>query len=241
MQYYIFFIDFYFNINEKKLSKKIFIHCCVSCIEMLIKFVGWLISSRSMKLDSAVFYDNLRTNTFMQCFYYDHLPFTADFLLSFFLLPPLSPFFLFFFFFFLFRLLLCALCSISTLLINKSYPEFLLFSVSSEKLTSYLTAGTQRRRTRTSAVFHSLVFTHAEINFVHFPFPVARRRRGHRDKAALKPSACILTVLLLSLISRRLHHSAIIQRLLYAICIKRRHAKPKIKYTGHHLKLNRVI
>lgn len=126
------------------------------------------------------------------------------------------------FLFFLFRrLLLCALRSIPTLLINKSYPEFLLLAVSFEKLTSYLTAGTQRRRTRTSAVFHSLVFTHAEINFVHFPFPVARRRRGHRDKATLNPSACILTVLLLSLISRRLHHSAITQRLLYAICIKR--------------------
>lgn len=134
------------------------------------------------------------------------------------------------------RLLLCALRSIPTLLINKSYPEFLLLAVSSEKLTSYLTAGTQRRRTRTSAVFHSLVFTHAEINFVHFPFPVARRRRGHRDKAALSLHACILTALLLSLIRRKLHHSAIIQHLLYAICIKgsnnHKPTKPMIKCIG---------
>lgn len=114
-----------------------------------------------------------------------HLDFPLSFSLPLSLFLFFSSFLLSFFLFLFRRLLLCALRSIPTLLINKSYPEFLLLVVSSEKLTSYLTAGTQRRRTRTSAVFHSLVFTHAEINFVHFPFLVAHRRRGHRDKAAL--------------------------------------------------------
>lgn len=122
------------------------------------------------KLHSIVFCNNLKTNAFAQFSFLiiSHLPSAFHrHILSFFL----SRF--------------STLRSIPTLLINKSYPGFLLLAVSSERLTSYLTAGTRRRRPQTWAVFHPLVFIHAEINFVHFPFPVARRRRGHRDKAAL--------------------------------------------------------
>lgn len=210
----IYFLNFYFNANEKKLDKKISyfakLHVFLNvlkCLQMIcksfavqtfsnqfksvyVKLINWLIFSHSA-LGFIVFHDNLKTNPFTQYSFYEHLPFTLDFPLSFslplFLFFSLSflPFFFLFSLFLFRRLLLCALRSIPTLLINKSYPEFLLLVVSFEKLTSYLTAGTQRRRTRTSAVFHSLVFTHAEINFVHFPFPVAHRRRGHRDKAAL--------------------------------------------------------
>lgn len=120
---------------------------------------------------SIIFYNNIKTNALRQYSFYDYFPLVPGFS------SPHS--------FFLPFLRFSTLRSIPMLLINKSYPWFLLLAVSSKRLMSYLTAGTRRRRTQTLAVFHLLVFIHAEINFVHFPFPVARRRRGHRDKAAL--------------------------------------------------------
>lgn len=146
--------------------------------------------------------------------------------------PILSISLSFSFSLFIFLLQFSTSRSIPTLLINKSYLGFLLLAVSSEKFTSYLTAGTRRRRARTSTVFHSLVFTHAEINFVHFPFLVVDRHRGHRDKATWKPLARILNALVLSLISMGLHRTAITWRSLYAIHgVGTKSLHGRIKYT----------
>lgn len=104
----------------------------------------WLIARRSA--NRVPLHDNLKINPFT---WYSPLRSLASFLelsiaiLS--LLLSLLPF--------------STPRSIPALLINKSYPRFLLLAVSFEKLASYLTAGTRRRRTRTLAVFHSLVFT----------------------------------------------------------------------------------
>jgi len=85
---------------------------------------------------------------------------------------------------FSFLLLSSTLRSIPTVLINKSYSGFLLFL---PKATRELFNCRKLDHARTLAVFHLLLLTH-EINFVHFPFPVAIRRRAAEERGiATKP------------------------------------------------------